>query len=85
MKIRVTPNAKRFGAEERDGTIVVRVPAKAHDGEANKVLAKALGSATGSKAAIVAGHRSRDKTVAFQGMSDEEARKRILANGRNSR
>lgn len=79
MRIRATPNAKRFGVEERDGTLIVRVPAKAHDGEANKAIAKALGEITGHKAAVVGGHKSRDKTIAFQGMDDEEARKKILA------
>lgn len=78
MKLRVTPNAKQYRVEVRDGKIVVRLPAKPVEGEANKALVKALEKATGTKVTLVSGAKTRDKVVVFEGLDEEEALKLIL-------
>lgn len=78
MKLRVSPNAKQYRVEVRDGRIVVRLPAKPVEGEANKALVKALEKATGAKVTLVSGAKTRDKVVVFEGLDEEEALKLML-------
>ena len=77
MRLRTIPNAKSFSAAMRDGVLVVRVPAKAVDGEANKALEKELSKRLGAKIRITAGFKSREKTISMEGLSEEDALRKI--------
>jgi uncharacterized protein (TIGR00251 family) len=77
LDVVVTPSAARTeirGTDPWRHGIVVRVAAKATEGAANaellRFLARRLGLAP-SAIRIVAGHRSRRKTVAIQGLPRE--------------
>jgi uncharacterized protein YggU (UPF0235/DUF167 family) len=64
--LRVTPGARVEGIEIGDGVLLVKVRAKAKDGEANEavlaLLARALGMAT-SRLRMLRGATGRDKLV----------------------
>ena len=66
LALRVTPGARTEGFEIGDGTLLVKVRAKAKDGEANEavlaLLAEALGVAT-SRLRMLRGATGRDKLV----------------------
>lgn len=82
ISLRVHPNA----AENRvmgfaEGVLQVRVSAPPVKGKANQeliaFLSKALGVGKGSLS-ILKGHTSRNKVIAIDGLSQEEAMKRLL-------
>ncbi len=77
MKVRVVPNAKRFGVALRDGVPVIRVPAPAEGNRANACLVRELEKRLGVRVTIVAGHKSREKTLAFEGLTGEQALTRL--------
>ncbi len=84
ITIRAFPNAKKFSITLREGgSIAVRLKAKAQEGEANRELEKQLSKITGSPATIVRGHKSREKTVAFQGNEDGKALEKIREFAKN--
>jgi uncharacterized protein YggU (UPF0235/DUF167 family) len=66
LALRVTPGARSEALEIGDGTLLVKVRAKAKDGEANEavlaLLAEALGVAT-SRLRLLRGATGRDKLV----------------------
>ncbi|WP_305097554.1 DUF167 domain-containing protein [Croceibacterium aestuarii] len=66
LALRVTPGARSEAVEVGDGAVLVKVRAKAKDGEANEavlsLLAQALGVAT-SRLRLLRGATGRDKLV----------------------
>ena len=66
LALRVTPGARSEGLEIGDGALLVKVRAKAKDGEANAavmaLLAEALGIAA-SRLRLLRGATGRDKVV----------------------
>ena len=66
LALRVTPGARTEAIEIGDGVLLVKVRAKAKDGEANEavlaLLAQALGTAT-SRLRLLRGATGRDKLV----------------------
>jgi hypothetical protein len=81
MRLRVKPGSKRRGIEgEHGGALRVAVAAPPEKGRANQdveeLLADALGVARGA-VRVVAGHASRDKSVAIDGLGAEEIRGRL--------
>jgi len=81
IQIRLTPRAARdqivgWG----DGVLRVRVSALPVEGKANAALERLLAEALDVPkiaVGIVSGPRSRDKTVAIEGLSQEEALERL--------
>ena len=65
ITVRVIPRAKRDEVRgERNGRLVVRTTAPAQDGKANAAVERLLAAHFHTREVeIVAGHRSRDKTV----------------------
>lgn len=80
MKIRVIPNARQFSLTEKNNAITVRIQAKPQDNEANKELCKKLGELVGAKVVVAKGPKSREKEIVFQGITEEEARRKIKEN-----
>ena len=83
ISLRVHPNAARNEVMGfADGVLQVRVSAPPVKGRANQeliaFLSKALGMGKGSLA-ILKGHTSRTKVIAIDGLSQEEAKKRLLS------
>ena len=83
IRLRVVPNARRTEVVGEYGdAIKIKVQAPALEGKANEALrdflAERLRVAPGS-IDLVAGEKSRDKTVAITGLSAEEVRSRLLA------
>ncbi len=81
LTVRVTPKAGRDAVDiGEDGEIRVRVGAQPKEGEANeavcKVMAKALGLPS-SRVTVAAGHTSRTKFLAIEGLEREEAMERL--------
>ena len=73
MKIQVVvkPGAKQEKIVETDDGLVVYLHARAHDGEANQALIKALADYYGvskSSIRVVRGEKSRNKLVEIFGM-----------------
>jgi uncharacterized protein len=66
LALRVTPGARSETVEIGEGALIVKVRAKAKDGEANEavlaLLAQALGTAT-SRLRLLRGATGRDKLV----------------------
>ncbi len=86
LKIRVHPRAKSDRVEVGEGGKVrVQVMAAPEGGKANgavvALLAKRLRVAK-RDVEIVRGHKSRDKLLAVEGMTDEEALERLSADSR---
>ena len=83
LSVRVVPRASRTEIAGFEGeTLRVRVTAPPVEGRANealtRLLAKALGVARGD-VRVVAGHGSRDKVLAVDGLSATEVRRRLGA------
>ena len=83
LKLRVQPRAKRNTIEvDDDGRIRVRVTAVPERGKANDavvaLLAKQL-SLPKRGVAVVRGHTSRDKVVNIDGLTRDEALKRLAS------
>lgn len=85
LKIRVIPRAARNELGGRRGdAFVVRLQAPPVEGAANKALIRFLARTLGVRAgdvAVVAGHKSRDKTVEVEGISGQEAARALEQQG----
>ena len=81
IRVRLTPRAARDQiAGWQDGVLRVRVTAPPVEGRANAALERLLAAALGlpkSAVRVVAGAQSRDKTVAVEGIGQEEALRRL--------
>lgn len=77
MKVRVIPNAKKFGVSLEGGALKVRVCAPAEGGRANEELTKKLSKLSGARVFIARGLKSRDKEVVFEGMAEEVVMQKI--------
>lgn len=68
LALRVTPGARVEALEIGEGALLVKIRAKAKDGEANEavlaLLARALGTAT-SRLRMLRGATGRDKLIAL--------------------
>ncbi len=83
LRLRIVPNAKRSEVVGVHGDAVkVKVQAPAMDGKANEALVDFLAEKIGvprRAVQIVAGEKSRDKSVAVAELDEDEARRRLLA------
>ena len=85
MKARISVHLTPRAASDQivgwqDGVLRVRVTAPPVDGKANAALERLLARALGvpkHAVGIVAGARGREKTVAIDGMGDEDAISRL--------
>lgn len=81
MRVRVTPRSSRnelLGLEEE--VLRVKLQAPPVEGEANRALLELMARVLDvprSSIVIVAGHRSRQKTLAIRGLSALEAVRRL--------
>lgn len=82
MRLRVVPNAKRSEVVGVHGdAIKVKVQAPAMDGKANEALLEFLAETMGvprRAVQLVAGEKSRDKTISVDELDAVEARRRLL-------
>ncbi len=81
LQVRVVPRAKRNAIElDGDGGIKVRVTVVPERGKANAaviaLIAKALGVPK-RNVEVVRGHTSRDKTISIDGVTRDEALRRL--------
>ena len=81
LKIRVIPRARKteWGGQ-RGEALVVRLQAPPVEGAANEALLKFLAKELGVRAGdleMVAGDKARDKVVRVEGMTAEEAERRL--------
>ena len=82
FRVRVTPKSRADGVGETlaDGTVRVRVRAAAEGGRANDavlaLLREALGLPRGA-VRIVGGHTSREKWIEAEGITAEDAARRL--------
>ncbi|MDP7413356.1 MAG: DUF167 domain-containing protein [SAR202 cluster bacterium] len=81
LQVRVVPRAKRNAIElDEDGGIKVRVTVVPERGKANAaviaLIAKALGVPK-RNVEVVRGHTSRDKTISIDGVTRDEALRRL--------
>lgn len=85
LNVRLTPRASKDEVSGFVGeTLQVRVTAVPVDGRANEALLRLLARTTKvprSSVRIVAGHASREKVVAIDGVASEELHRRL---GRSS-
>lgn len=83
IRVRLTPRAARDQiAGWKDGVLRVRVTAPPVEGQANVALERLLADALGvpkSGVRVVVGERSRDKTVAVDGLSEAEMASKLGA------
>jgi uncharacterized protein (TIGR00251 family) len=82
IRVRVQPRASQDQiVGERDGAVVIRVTAPPVGGAANeavrRLLAKRIGIAKG-RVTLVRGEKRWDKTVAVEGLTAAEVRRRLL-------
>jgi uncharacterized protein (TIGR00251 family) len=88
IDVRVIPRASKTRlAGERDGRLLVRLAAPPVDGAANSLLIEFLTQILGvprRSVRLLAGARSREKRIAVDGMTVDEARVR-LAPARSAR
>jgi uncharacterized protein (TIGR00251 family) len=81
IRVRITPRAGRDAvAGWRDDVLLVRVSAPPVEGEANAALERLLAKALGLRknaVHVVAGLKSREKTVAIDGLDEAEAQRRL--------
>ena len=82
LAIRVVPGAKKEGAEVgSDGTLKIRLRARAVDGKANAALREFLSASLGVSAnAIIlrAGEHSRNKIIQVEGFPPQAVREKLL-------
>ena len=87
IRVRLTPRAARDEvAGWQDGVLRVRVTAPPVEGRANAALERLLAGALGlpkTAVRVVGGAQSRDKTVAVEGIAQEEALRRLGEAGRS--
>ncbi|MFH1234366.1 MAG: DUF167 domain-containing protein [Candidatus Diapherotrites archaeon] len=77
LKIRVSPNSKKFGLKGFDpwtGSLSVSVSEPPEKGKANAEIEKELGKIFGKKTKIISGQHSRTKTVEVQASKEEMLR-----------
>lgn len=83
LALRIVPNAKRSEIVGEYGEAVkIKVAAPAVDGKANAALLEFLAeklNVSVRAVSLVAGEKARDKRITVEGMSPEEARRRLLA------
>jgi len=80
LKLRVTPGARRPGIAGRYGDgWKVRVAEPAEDGRANDAVLRLVSGALGVHAELVSGFASRDKVVAVNGITAENAERLLSA------
>ena len=83
IAVRVYPNAARNEVVGfKDGVLGVRVSAPPVKGKANDELIAFLSKVLGvskSRIGITTGHTARNKVIAIDGLSQEEAIKRLLS------
>lgn len=81
LRIRLTPRAARDEIAGWQGDVLrVRIAAPPIEGRANAALERLLAEALGvpkSAVRVVSGARGREKTVAVEGLSQEEALRRL--------
>ena len=87
LRLRVVPNAKRSEVIGVHGdAIKVKVQAPAMDGKANEALlgflAEKMGVARRS-VQLLAGEKSRDKTIGIADVEVDEARRRLLGEAKS--
>ena len=84
IEVRVQPGARRNEVTRRDGELRVRVVASAERGKANEavigLLAERLGLAK-SALRVARGAASRRKTIEIDGLTAEEAARRLEGAG----
>lgn len=77
LAVRVSPRASKAAITgEENGRLKVRLKAPPLDGRANRELLSVLAAALGlrkSRLQLVAGEKSRDKTVLLTGISEPDA------------
>ena len=82
LRLRVVPNAKRSEVVGVHGdAIKVKVQAPAMDGKANEALLDFLAEKLGlsrRSVQLVAGEKSRDKTIGIAELESDEVRRRLL-------
>lgn len=82
LRLRVVPNAKRSEVVGEHGDAIrVKVQAPAMDGKANEALLEFLAQQLGVPRRglqLVAGEKSRDKSVMVAELDADEARRRLL-------
>ena len=75
VTIEVSPKSDKFqiaGYNEWRKTVEVKLKSHPTKGKANKELMKEFSSLTGHDTEIVAGHKSRQKTILIYGMGEKE-------------
>ncbi|MGB2695591.1 MAG: DUF167 domain-containing protein [Dehalococcoidia bacterium] len=81
MRVRLTPRAARDEiAGWKDNVLRVRVTAPPVEGRANDALERVVSKALGlprSAVRVASGERGRDKTLAVDGLTSEEAQARL--------
>lgn len=76
VDVLVSPRSNRSGPDGFDEwrkRLILRIKAPPLDGKANKEVEAMMGELSGSKAEIVNGHLSRQKTVLIRGVQEEVA------------
>ena len=85
LRVHVVPNAKGDGvAGEHGGAVKIKLRAPAVEGKANTALICFLAEQLDlPRPAIVLqrGHKSRDKLIRIDGLSDDEVLRRLRAEG----
>ena len=83
LDVRVIPRASKSAiAGKRGDALLVRLSAPPVDGAANEALVEFLARALGQprrNVTIVSGHKSRDKRVSIEGISDSDLTSRLSA------
>lgn len=77
MKVRVTPNAKRFEIRFENGLLKARVRAPPEGWRANEELVRELSKILRKKALVVKGLKSRDKEILIEGLSEEDVEEKL--------
>lgn len=83
LDVRVIPRASKSAiAGKRGDALLVRLSAPPVDGAANEALVEFLARALGQprrNLSIVSGHKSRDKRVSIEGITDSDLTSRLSA------
>ncbi|MHA2057284.1 MAG: DUF167 family protein [Candidatus Thorarchaeota archaeon] len=83
VRVIVRPNSKesKFIAEVTQEVVVINLKGPAREGKANSELLKKLSKMlkiSTAEISLVAGHKSREKTVLILGINAEELRNKLL-------
>lgn len=71
ITLRVTPNAKAFRIEEKQGEFRIYVKEKAEDNKANIALCKELKKLLKKEVTLVTGAKNRNKVLEIEGTEEE--------------